>query len=255
MPEVIRCKLCHQDGPAAQAHIEPDSFFSSVKNAKGQISAIDLDAPQRDHVFQSGPWDRTILCRACEERFSPLDLYGSQFFRDEAFTLKRETKHFGDVLIAEGVDQEKLKRFLLFLAWRIGVSQRPSYKAIDLGDRIDGLSTLLLSDQTIKPHLFPVVMKRYEGVAIIVRDGWNFPLLARDIHLNPGIMKQGGGRRVLQAYLADYVVYIAIDDVAPNEFWATVALGATTEPVIFVKQFCKSRELMFIKQKLVAAKG
>jgi len=255
MPDVIRCRLCHNDGPAAKAHIEPDAFFRAKKDENGRISYVDLDAPNEDHTIQSGPWDRTILCQNCEERFAPLDTYGVQFFRDEKFTLNRVVEDFGDVLIAEGVDQEKLKRFLLFLAWRIGVSQRAPYKSIDLGGRIDVLASLLLSCQPVAPQAFPVVMKRYEGAAIVVRDGWNVPVGARDIHLNPCIMEQWGGRRVLQVYLAEYVVYMAVDDAAPQEFWATVALGATTKPAIIVKHYCQSRELVFVKEKLAAAKS
>lgn len=248
MSSVIRCLLCERDGPSAKAHITPNGFIRPMKSSGQDLVYINLDNPAKEKKIQSGTWDRTILCQHCETRLAPLDAYGIRFFRDEEFAFNRVVDKFTETLEFVGVDNFLLKKFLLFVAWRFGATMRPEFASVDLGDRLDELRQLVDVGSPGTLAQFPSVVKRYSPHAAHHPTGMMVEVQARDFALNPCVV-EWAGRRVLQFYLANYVIYMAIDNVTPEGFWATCSVGVEGGPRVIVKQLGASGELAFVRDR------
>lgn len=232
------------------AHVIPNGFIRPMKGDGKYIDLVKLDDPGKTRKVQSARWDRTILCQSCEARFATLDAYGICFFRDENFDYKVIIDDEVPRLEVAGVDSHVLKRFLIFVAWRIGISKQTPFASVNLGAQLEVLRELIISESACVFDQFPTVIKKYLPCMAQTSQGQTLELRARDFMLDPCIVDDWFGRRVLQFYLADYKIYMAVDAYQNQGFWESRSLGVEREIVVVLQRLSQSSEVALIRDKL-----
>lgn len=161
----------------AKAHIFPRALVHDMKDGAPVVHAVDR---HRRGVmdYQSGPWDRRILCKGCEAKLSACDDYAVKWIRrfdgialplfgGKGFEVRNPKPHL-------------LVQFAASILWRAAVSERHAQPELELGPWEWKLREAIFSPSGYQPRLF-VARKRYvaKGVqygAIVVHPhhapGW-----------------------------------------------------------------------------------
>jgi len=108
---------------------------------------------------QAGLSDNTIVCLACEQRFSPYDSHGIRAILD-TFTAKQiHRDQFGKAIAYVGcsTDYALFKLFVLSMLWRASVSSLEYYEEIDLGQHEDTIRKMVENNDPGSEHDFPIV--------------------------------------------------------------------------------------------------
>lgn len=135
------CRLCLQEkAKLAKSHIVPAAFWREGKAGPIQEPPYLLSRqvgffPRRAPV---GVYDQTILCPECEKLFQEVDDYGIQVLLQDFSSLFMPVMEGGVLRGFESrqVDQMKLLRFFVSVAWRASVSTQPFFRKVDLGDHL-----------------------------------------------------------------------------------------------------------------------
>jgi len=158
------CKFCNQDRPLVKAHVVPEAFFRDLKTGDMPLFLISSDARKRPIRSQTGPYDRGILCRPCENKFEDWDNYAAKLLindRDTAF--ERVAVGEFDVFVAKAFDYEKLKLFLISVIWRAAVSTNPLFDKVRLGPRVNRAMELIAARKPGAASEFAFVLGRLQS--------------------------------------------------------------------------------------------
>ena len=154
------CKLCGVSGlDMAKSHIIPRAFTHDLRGQAPHLLVIDTETGDNTHT-QSGDWDDSILCRACEASFSQWDRYAVGFFRGNLGPLigsNAEAQWFE----ATEYQYNKLKLFLLSLIWRASVTSKPFFDEVSLGPYEDTAAAFILSSAPGSKDDFPVMICKF----------------------------------------------------------------------------------------------
>jgi hypothetical protein len=128
------CKYCGQEKKLIDAHIIPEAFFRPLLNEKDPpqlMTNIGGIFPKR---VRKGIYDKTILCRECEDNFAPWDDYAQSLLL-QRLKDTRALWHGGEIagLAFPNYDYTKLKLFFISVLWRASVSTQRFYEKIQLG--------------------------------------------------------------------------------------------------------------------------
>jgi hypothetical protein len=154
------CRLCSSAVASVKAHIIPEAFFRQLKKP-GDISVI-VSSTLGTYRSQApiGPYDKEILCKACESKFEDLDDYGSKVLLAKFKQIFKPITEDGAVVAFRSfeVDQDKLLRFLVSILWRASVSTRSFFACVELGPFEELAKKMILSPACPISDVFSAVL-------------------------------------------------------------------------------------------------
>lgn len=259
--KIIECKLCHQQGPCADAHIVARAFWKQVRGEAKNMHVLRAETGRVKSMrpVQGGPSDTQMLCQSCEHRLHSLDTYGIKFFRDLGFAceiIEAKDDGFSETIeVYSGVEIGTLRRFLIFQAWRFGVAHCQLFQDIDLGTQLEDLRVLVHNETIPSLEEFPVVLKRYESDHYALSPSGLYEVRPESSYNSPYILNDWGGRRVLRFQLASFVVFMAIDRLPLSGFWKSPSIGTSKMVACMQKAYSKSSDLKFLRETVVGARS
>jgi hypothetical protein len=168
------------------------------------VANAEAPVPRRS---PTGIYDRDLVCRQCEERFTRWDDYAHRFFSPE---LPRECaiRHENEVLAYRiPVDYALLKLFFVSLLWRSHATAQPIFSGVEVGPFAPQLREMVLNADPGGTNDFPVFLAKFDdplGTAL----------------LNPH-RERWFGVNYYRFYLRGYIAHIKVDRrLAPAEFRA-----------------------------------
>ncbi|MBE0472340.1 MAG: hypothetical protein IBX55_22875 [Methyloprofundus sp.] len=121
-----KCQYCGEDKKLIRTHSIPASFFKPLRTDEGDVPYLMTDLPgEFPKKSPIGVYDKTILCRECEDQFAQWDERGYETLVDGAKqhkSLYNQKKLMAFIL--PQVDIDKLKRFLLSVLASLGFQSR-----------------------------------------------------------------------------------------------------------------------------------
>jgi hypothetical protein len=151
--ESTRCRFCEQDKVAlVKAHVIPRSFFRRVRgDAKYSTELSASKEAVKETALQAGNYDCEILCKECEQIFSPYDKQGYSVFTKvfEEPNIYRD-RGIECAHVLPDVDFPLLKLFVLSVLWRASVSRMRFYRDVDLGQPHEDKIKSLIASGTIE---------------------------------------------------------------------------------------------------------
>lgn len=247
------CRLCGQNGKPAKSHVLPNAFFQHALRDENKILQVSLEDVEISAPRQSGPWDRRLLCQSCESRFHSLDTYGVSILRDrECFEWRIDNCWNYQLAFLFGVNGEMLRRFILFVAWRILASTRPEFKRASDVHAEHTLRGIICEERSITDQ-FPVLLSRYEGQAIAqTSDGVEHVVDPRSVILMPGTPRDFCGQRAMEIQFGEYEAAVAIDGAVPDGPWSTLTVPDCGPIPVFLRSFADSSTLKLVRRSFAA---
>jgi len=148
-----RCRFCNRNKPAlAKAHVIPRSFFKIVRGQAKHSTEMRVTRNAMKATYrQAGHYDGDILCKECEQKFSPYDAHGHSVFTNvfKEPNIYRDAAGFECAYLLPDVDFLLLKLFVLSVLWRASVSRLFFYSKVDLGARHEAKIKSLIANGTI----------------------------------------------------------------------------------------------------------
>lgn len=129
------CRLCSQEKKLVKSHIVPEAFWRKVRSGEDVPYLLSKQVGYYPKRAPIGVYDGKILCAECEGRFQEVDDYGVRVLLHDFSALFMPAVQDGVLLGFEStsVDQRKLLRFFVSVAWRASVSDQAFYRKFDLG--------------------------------------------------------------------------------------------------------------------------
>lgn len=217
-----------------KAHVIPEAFFRELREGSQApllVSGSPSEYPSNSPI---GIYDREILCGECEPKFGILDDYGIQIL------LRQLDQHFlplvgrdGPVAFqAEGVNQEKLLKFLVSVLWRASVSRHRFYGRVDLGPYEPHAKQVLLDPHSPVPPQFGAVLSRWTaGDVTLAKGGLMDPFRER-----------WDGINAYRFYFGEVVAYIRVDTQSFRRPLSELALLRQHTTTMIARSFNRSSD-------------
>lgn len=160
----MKCQYCGENKQLIKAHIIPASFFKPLRSDNGDVTylmtVMQGEFPKKS---QTGVYDKTILCRVCEDQFAQWDEYGFKTLVDGAKQLKPlyDQKKLLAFILPQ-VDIDQLNRFLLSVLWRASVSSQDFYKQVNLGAYQDKIQSILENNTVLGNDEYSLLISRFD---------------------------------------------------------------------------------------------
>jgi len=235
------CKYCGQEKKLIDAHIIPEAFFRPLLNEKDPpqlMTNIGGIFPKR---VRKGIYDKTILCRECEDNFAPWDDYAQSLLL-QRLKDARALRHGGEIagLAFPNYDYTKLKLFFISVLWRASVSTQRFYEKIQLGPFEPHAKELIERKDPGLPDDFSVTLAHFEEkIGMVPLDPYR---------------EKYFGINFCRFYLGGYVALIKTDKRPSPSQIGDLALGKSDKLYIISRRFFQSPELNIAKQILKKAK-
>lgn len=199
------CKGCGENKSLIKAHAIPEAFFRGLRDGKDPPRLLTDTAGKYPKKAPIGVYDKTILCRDCEDKFQVVDDYAQNILlRKECdhIELKRGQKVVG--YRVDDVDYRLLKQFFISVLWRASVSSQEFYSKVSLGPYESDLKELIWRNKCGDKNQFSFVVSKFTDTTV-----------GRTI-LDPH-RERWRGVNYYRLYLYGYVVYIKVDKQASPE--------------------------------------
>lgn len=206
MPKArITCKLCGQEGPAADSHVIPRAFYELSKQGADHLVLVNTTPGEAwRKKSRIGLYDQALLCQACEARFQGLDAYGVEVFIRMPRTPLDESLPKGNrTSVIRGIDEARLRGFLIFLVWRILASNSPWFRDIT-HPKIEALLRQALLEGTLDQLWGPPTM--FWLIGGTVKDGE--PDLSNLMNGSAVVNEELFGVPVLEIGLGDIIAMV-----------------------------------------------
>jgi hypothetical protein len=198
------CRLCQTEQPLIKAHVIPEGFFRSLRHTFETLEIHTNKPGARPKRAPIGVYDKSILCRPCDNVFSPWDQHAQDVllrgFSDET-AIYHGSARLG--WIVDRFDYRLLKLFFLSLLWRASVSTHEFYRRVSTGPFEQELRTMITAGDPGLPDTFAVILARFDA------PGYTAML---DPHPD-----RYDGVNYVRFYLAGVVAYIKVDRRSPKE--------------------------------------
>jgi hypothetical protein len=198
------CRLCETEQRLIKAHIVPEGFFRVLRDASA-VPEVYTNKP-RAHPKRApiGVYDKSILCRPCDNLFSPWDKHAQDVllrdFSDKTAIYDGPVKRGWTI---SRFDYQPLKLFFLSLLWRASVSTHDFYRRVSTGPFEQELRKMIATAEPGAPEAFAVILARFDEPAYT---GMLDPHLERYDGIN-----------YVRFYLAGFVAYIKVDRRPPPD--------------------------------------
>jgi len=130
------CRLCKKERALVKAHIIPESMYPFEEDQREPLSVLYSDTQKPQGRSPKGEYDQNLVCRACEEKFSPWDGYAAHIMHskpDSKDYLRTDNQKGLDIF--ESYSYEKLKLFFVSLLWKTSESTREAFSQVDVGKK------------------------------------------------------------------------------------------------------------------------
>jgi hypothetical protein len=165
----MNCKLCQNEADLQDSHVIPEFFYKPMYDKKHRFIIMSTDPYKGEEFLQKGLREK-LLCRICEQRFSPHENYGRGIIYGG---VRLQSKPQPGRLCLNDVDYSRFKLFLLSLLWRMGISQHRFFSAVALGPYEEKLRQMLAADDPGGEDQFPCAIT---GVLVNGQPGnWFLP--------------------------------------------------------------------------------
>ena len=229
------CRLCEMERRLIKAHIIPEGFFRSIRDASGalEVHSNKLGAyPKRAPI---GVYDKSILCRPCDNIFSPWDKHAQDVllrdFSDEMAIYHGRTK-IGWVI--SRFDYRLLKLFFLSLLWRASVSTQDFYRRVSIGPFEQELRMMIAAADPGAPDTFAVTLARFDEPAYTAM-------------LDPHPDRYDS-INYFRFYLAGFVAYIKVDQRPSAGPLADFILRANVPITVLLRSARESKDGIVMRQ-------
>lgn len=163
--------MCGGHATLIRSHIIPRSLWPRNDNGDRSVRVIKDDNSTPPYRIPDGIYDAQMVCRHCEDIFQPYDNYAAEILphiRDSENPI-RDSRGQVAAWVLQGVDCELLKFFVLSLLWRAHTTDRPEFRAVNLGPHAEiiaqALRQRLLPAQDIYQFmLFDIYHERYDKI-------------------------------------------------------------------------------------------
>ncbi|MFC3674060.1 hypothetical protein [Ferrovibrio xuzhouensis] len=188
------CRLCGQVANLCNSHVIPKWCYQNSFNKKHQLK-VAATPDLRLKPEQDG-YKEYLLCENCEQRFSLLESYAKPILTDgRAPDADREFAY-----ALNGVDAQKIKRFILSVVWRCSVSSSAPFYHIDIGDKHEkNMANALLLDDAIPAQIYPTLIYRLMAG----------PDALKDLIRSPSI-ERIEGHRCARVILSGYLFHVFV---------------------------------------------
>lgn len=236
------CRLCGKDRKLIKAHAIPEAFFRVMREQDGEIPLLITNAanryPKRSPI---GVYDKEILCEVCEECFGPYDKYGTDCLIHKLDEYFRPIERGEETLAfsSNGIDQERLKLFVLSVLWRAAVSTQEFYSGIDLGPYEEALRKVLLAGETQSNEEFAVALSRW-----VVSDQRKSLVTGL---MNP-FRERWSGVNAVRLYLGWVVAYVKVDQRSFPSPISEMVLGKRGTTIMVAREFDDSKDLDIMRK-------
>jgi hypothetical protein len=179
-------------------------------------------------------YDKTIVCKRCENIWQEWDNYAQQLLTDQPLN-GRTRYHNGKKIcyIVDNFEYKKLKLFFISVAWRASVSSHKFFSRISLGPFEDIAKKHIKNDDPGDSEVFSTVLSKFDHP------------LAKGI-FDPYIY-QNSGVQYTRFYFASYMADIKIDHrPTPNQL-SKITLAENRPLHIICRDFRESKELVLAK--------
>jgi hypothetical protein len=166
----------------------PNFVFKPIFGSDGHATVRSALISDRNYKMQTGWWER-MLCKECEQIFSPWESYASKFLSG---TAKTKSDVIGTTYWVRGLDYELFKLFQMSVLWRASVSRHRVFAQIDLGKREEDLRKMLINRDPGEPHEFGCWMTGLVLDDEIVNDTVVEPTTLRLGHMRVCVFVFGG---------------------------------------------------------------
>jgi len=204
--------LCQTEQPLIKAHVIPAGFFRSIEDPSETLELHTNTPGTYPKRAPIGVYDKSILCRACDNVFSPWEKHAQDvLLRDFAEEAAIYHGHEKAAWVIDKFDYSRLKLFFVSLLWRASISTQPFYRRISTGPFESELRAMILAGAPGAPETFAVSLARFEEPAYSAM-------------LDPH-RERYDGVNYCRFYLAGFVIYIKVDQRPPPEVFAAFTLG------------------------------
>lgn len=233
------CRFCQTEQRLIKAHIIPAGFFRSIGHRSETLEIHTNKRGARPVRAPVGVYDKSILCRPCDNIFSPWDKHAQD-------VLLRDSRHHeaiydGPAVVAWRIrtfEYSQLKLFFLSLLWRASVSTQDFYRRVSTGPFEEELRTMIAAREPGEPTRFAVVLARFDA------PGYTAML---DPHPD-----RYDGVNYLRFYLAGFVAYIKVDRRPPIEPLAGFILRPDT-PITVLRRSAREGKDGVVMRELARA--
>jgi hypothetical protein len=235
------CRLCGRNKPLVRAHIIPESMYPFEDVPRQPLLKVPSNPAAPLEKSRVGEYDSALVCKGCEEKFSPWDDYGSRLFRKEP---KPKDRIYIDggwrAYTLEAYDYAKLKLFFISLLWRASETERAFFEKVNVGPRHTArLKEMILNKNPGMPD---------EYAAWIMR-------LTHEIDAHKSVLSPYR-RRYEQVwfyhfYLAGHVCIIKVDRRPAPSMFSRFILRPNEPLHVLIMRFNETREYAHLRRALL----
>lgn len=229
------CRFCQTEQHLIKAHIIPAGFFRSIGDPSETLEIYTNKRGARPKRAPVGVYDKSILCRPCDNLFSPWDKHAQDVL------LRNSVEHVaiydGPALVGwtiKAFDYRLLKLFFLSLLWRASVSTHDFYRHVSTGPFEQELRTMIGDGEPGEPARFAVILARFDA------PGYSAML---DPHPD-----RYDGVNYFRFYLAGFVAYIKVDRRPPIDPLTDFVLRPDTPVTVLLRSARDGKDSLVMRE-------
>ena len=143
--------------PTIRAHLIPQAFAKEVRDGDQDHAFVRPNGKFRP--TKNGLFDHDLLCAPCDGQLGSLENYAFQSLQR---LRSATTASFNRTIEVDGLDTDKLLRFLAGLVWKYA-STRRDLGRVDIGPYRTILEDVAFSNAPIPPSVDAFIMRAYTG--------------------------------------------------------------------------------------------
>lgn len=235
----MKCKFCGHETSLIKAHVIPAGFFRQIdRKGKKALEMLTNRAGEYTKRTPIGVYDKTMVCKTCENIWQEWDGYAQQLLADTPLN-GRARYHNGEKIcyVVDKFDYRKLKLFFISVIWRASVSNHQFFSRISLGEFEDIAKQHITNNNPGDSEDFSIVVSKF-----------NHPL-AKGI-FDP-YMYQNSDVQYIRFYLASYVADIKVDHKPTPNKLSKLTIADNRPLHIICRDFKESKELI-LTMKLIS---
>ncbi|MCH7721105.1 MAG: hypothetical protein IH988_08985 [Planctomycetes bacterium] len=190
-----------------------------------------------DRTVTTGFYDPSLVCEACERKFSPWDGYGKAILLDTDWESAQVGGDDRRAYCIRSFDYTRLKLFFMSVLWRIAGTARREFRQVDLGPHGDKLARDIESCDPGGIDDWSVTLARFVGSHPAIPE-----LEAKVAWLDPHRTRFGGVNCV-NIYMADFIAMIKVDQRPFGEPVRRLCIARDKPLYIIIRDFGSSKEL------------
>lgn len=159
----MNCRLCDKERPLIKAHIIPEGFFRVLRDETEVPHLLTNKPGAYPKKAPIGVYDKSILCKDCDQIFAPWDDHAQQVMLHEfsnALPIEVGQTRFGWRI--DRFDYSQLKLFFISLLWRASVSMHDFYRKVSLGRFEDELKDIIRKKEPGPADAFAVTLAKFD---------------------------------------------------------------------------------------------